>query len=243
LTRSPGPPHTPRVSEPRRERNAPLTKKRILDAAELEFGTRGFAGARLRDIAEAAGVQAALIHHYWGDKQGLYRAVIDRAMGPISTESWSLLSASRTLDELVAGFIDLLGRFYAEHQNLLGIVRHEMGSGESVLADVLREQAGPIAAAIAERLAGFQDTGEVRGDATPSELIAIAMGAIAFPFADPRVVEALVPGAVPSGELALERRIRTVTALVLDAIRGRSVAPPRPSRPSRPSRSSVDDPT
>src|SRR5580692_7678827 len=56
---------TPRVpSEPSARRNASVTKQRLLDAGEREFAARGFAGARLREIAETAGVQPALIHHY-----------------------------------------------------------------------------------------------------------------------------------------------------------------------------------
>jgi hypothetical protein len=42
---------------PRRERNAALTRERLLDAAEREFAQRGFAGARLRTSPTSAGVQ------------------------------------------------------------------------------------------------------------------------------------------------------------------------------------------
>src|SRR5262245_8035299 len=94
--------------EPRRERNAEASRRRLLDAAEAECARCGFAGARLRDIADAAGVQPALIHHYFVDKQGLYRAVIDRALVKTSTQSWTLLGSSRDLEALVAGFVDLL---------------------------------------------------------------------------------------------------------------------------------------
>src|SRR5262252_4130440 len=96
----------------RRERNAAATKQRLLDAGEREFAARGFAGARLREIAVAAGVQPALIHHYFTDKQGLYRAVLDRALLPTSTESWTLLASRHGLEELVTGFIEMLLRFY-----------------------------------------------------------------------------------------------------------------------------------
>src|SRR5689334_18547037 len=104
----------PRVdpAEPRRERNAAASRQRLLDAAEREFAARGFAGARLREIADAAGVQPALIHHYFVDKQGIYRAVLDRALLQTSTESWSLLGGSSDLDQLVAGFVDMLVGFY-----------------------------------------------------------------------------------------------------------------------------------
>src|SRR3954463_13363965 len=104
------PPVDPPVSTggARKERNAAATKTRLLDAAEREFAARGFAGARLREIADGASVQPALIHHYFVDKQGLYRAVLDRAMLPTSTESWGLLESVHDLEGLLSGFIELL---------------------------------------------------------------------------------------------------------------------------------------
>src|SRR3954470_11546495 len=104
------------VTAARRPRDAAATKARLLDAGEREFAASGFAGARLRQIADSAGVQPALIHHYFVDKQGLYRAVLDRALLPTSAESWTLLGAGHDLEGLVTGFVDLLLRFYAAHQ-------------------------------------------------------------------------------------------------------------------------------
>ena len=89
--------------EPSFPRDAAATQKRLLDAAEREFAQRGFAGARLKDIASSAGVQTTLIHHYFSDKQGLYRAVLDRALAPTQTESWNLLRVHRDFEALVRG--------------------------------------------------------------------------------------------------------------------------------------------
>src|SRR5262245_24272789 len=110
---------------PRRERNAAATRERLLDAAEREFAALGFAGARLREIADAAGVKPALIHHYFADKLGLYRAVLDRAIAQTSRESWNLLGTQHDLEGLVGGFVDMLVGFHAAHENLLAILRHE----------------------------------------------------------------------------------------------------------------------
>src|SRR6185295_4998721 len=136
----------------RRERNAAATKARLLDAGEREFAARGFAGARLREIAVAAGVQPALIHHYFTDKQGLYRAVLDRALLPTSTESWTLLGSRRDLEGLLTGFIELLLRFYAANKNLLSTLRHEALSGSSVLVELTRERTLPIIEALSRFL-------------------------------------------------------------------------------------------
>ena len=73
-------------AEPRRSKRAPRkrnpdeSRRRILDAAERAFALRGFGGARLRDIAQEAGVHHALVHHYYGDKRGLLQEVIQRGL-------------------------------------------------------------------------------------------------------------------------------------------------------------------
>ena len=53
------------------------TKAAILAAARAAFAAGGYDGVALRDIARAAGVDAALIHHYFGTKRALFDAVVD----------------------------------------------------------------------------------------------------------------------------------------------------------------------
>ncbi len=76
---------------PSREGRAEATKLRILDAGESEFAARGFHGARLANIARAAGVQQALIHHYFADKDGLYRAIVERGVAAMTSDAWEIL--------------------------------------------------------------------------------------------------------------------------------------------------------
>lgn len=77
---------------PRKERNALETKRRILEAAEAEFAAKGFDGARLGTIARAASVQQALIHHYFGDKEGLHGEVVRAGLAAMTEAVWELLS-------------------------------------------------------------------------------------------------------------------------------------------------------
>jgi len=66
------------MAEPkqRRERDADVARKAILDAAEGLFARDGFAGARIDEIAKESGYNKSLIFHYFGDKLELYRAVV-----------------------------------------------------------------------------------------------------------------------------------------------------------------------
>lgn len=54
------------------------SQERILDAAEALFARNGFNGVSVKDIADAADVDASLLHYYFASKAGLYSAVIGR---------------------------------------------------------------------------------------------------------------------------------------------------------------------
>ena len=67
----------PATRRPRgRPRQPTGTREAILDAALRQFSKRGFRGASIRAIAGAAGVDTALVGHYFGTKQQLFAATI-----------------------------------------------------------------------------------------------------------------------------------------------------------------------
>jgi AcrR family transcriptional regulator len=69
---------------PRRGRRpgAPDTRATILEAARLAFAEKGLAGTTIRAVATAAGVDAALVHHYFGTKDDLFLAAMELPIDP-----------------------------------------------------------------------------------------------------------------------------------------------------------------
>lgn len=65
-----------------RRRGAPDTRGEILAAARDVFGERGYDGASVRAIAAAAGVDPALVHHYFGTKEKLFLAAMEIPFDP-----------------------------------------------------------------------------------------------------------------------------------------------------------------
>jgi AcrR family transcriptional regulator len=59
---------------------------RFLDAAEEIFVDHGYEGTKIRAIAEKAGANLGTLHHYWGSKKALFRAVCERRLVPINDE-------------------------------------------------------------------------------------------------------------------------------------------------------------
>ncbi|MEV4540970.1 TetR family transcriptional regulator [Micromonospora echinaurantiaca] len=60
----------------------PDTREAILDAARAAFAERGFDGASIRAIAATAGVDPALVHHYFGSKDQLFLAAMNAPVNP-----------------------------------------------------------------------------------------------------------------------------------------------------------------
>ncbi|MEN8655004.1 TetR family transcriptional regulator [Streptomyces sp. 21So2-11] len=60
----------------------PGARERILQAARAEFSERGYDKTSMRGIAKAAGVDAALVHHYFGTKDDVFAAAIEMSFEP-----------------------------------------------------------------------------------------------------------------------------------------------------------------
>ena len=100
---------TPRRRRPKtRSRGRPPVhadsdvRSALLDAASKLFLKHGFERVTARQIAVAAGTTPAMIHYYFGNKLGLFRAMLERAIGPVrELSAASLANADAVLDPTV----------------------------------------------------------------------------------------------------------------------------------------------
>ena len=224
------PPATP---APRKERNALETKRRILEAAGSEFAAKGFDGARLGTIARAADVQQALIHHYFGDKEGLHGEVVRSGLAAMTEGVWELLSrmdappkktkvrskqsTRQSTTELLAlaeAFVDLLLRFFATNGSFLAILRHEARRNGDGAAKIVHGSVGPIFDGIVARLDTMRARGVVKKDVDARHLVLSCVAMVAFPFQEEPFVAAIWP-ADWHGKAFLEERKKHIVEMIL----------------------------
>jgi TetR/AcrR family transcriptional regulator len=170
---------------PSRRRNPTESKRRILDAAERAFALRGYEGARLRDIAQEAGVHHALLHHYYGDKRGLFREVVQRALSKVSLTGFSQLAATDGLNATTRALVGSLVDFFSSHRDLMHIIEgafRERGSeAQQLAATALRELVAPLLVGIRRRIGEAQQAGLVR-DLDPDVMLLFGFSSLAMPF-------------------------------------------------------------
>jgi len=104
-------------------------KQRILAAAEAEFGAKGLFGARTQAIADAAGINKAMLHYYFQTKENLYEQVIRTAFKRVIVQAGQAWLAQGPMTIRVERVIDALMDTYSRNPNLLRIILREVVDG------------------------------------------------------------------------------------------------------------------
>jgi AcrR family transcriptional regulator len=127
------------------------TRETILAAARARFAAHGYDRTRIRDVAHDAGVDAALVHYFFGSKDGLFVAAMELPLRPAEV-------IGPLLDAGVAGLGERLVRrllgVWDDPQNrdaLLAIVHGASahpGAAAALREFITREIVGRVAAAV-----------------------------------------------------------------------------------------------
>jgi TetR/AcrR family transcriptional regulator len=229
--RDPDPAALASLLPPSRQRSGEATRRKILDAAEHEFAAKGFDGARLAGIARAAAVPQALIHHHFGDKAGLYRAVLERALAAITAKGWHILDTmapprkrvrgqrfeARQLQALVEALVGMLVDFYATHTSALRILRGEAMRGGTLGDELVRAYAKPQIDEVVARFEAMRGRGELRADVDARQLVVSAVAMACFPYMEEAFL-GVVWGLNPSDPRFAEARKREIVRTLMARI-------------------------
>ncbi|MGW5651200.1 TetR/AcrR family transcriptional regulator [Streptomyces humi] len=149
------------------------TRDRILAAAREEFSERGYEKTSVRGIAKAAGVDPALVHHYFGTKEQIFEAAVSVAFAPAVNAPAAI--ADGPLDgvgERLTRFIFGVWENPTSRAPLLAIVRSAVNN--EAAAAVFRRL---VAAQLLRRIAGQLDLpdAELRAGLAAAQLVGCAM--------------------------------------------------------------------
>lgn len=168
---------------PKRPRRAPAPEERklcpersrrlLLEAARDEFAQKGFAGARVQDIADRAGVNKQLIAYHFGGKEGLYRELGREWLKREETFN----DPAIPLDELVERYLrEAFADPRATRFNAwCGLDDAAPEDGPEDLSDLRRRQAA----------------GEIADDIDPAMAMLLYVSLVTAPIALPHVVRRL----------------------------------------------------
>lgn len=179
---------TPEAPGRRRDREA--TRQTLLAAGVQVFAERGYDAATTREVAQAAGVNEQLIQRYFGGKEGLLLAVIER-FGEQERQSCALPPACAGVEAEIVGFLDHQLERACEIGDVTKVALHRSLCDPQMAREIGRQFSGTRVPLLCQRLETLRERGLIDRDAD-LEAAATALSSLSFGLA---FVDQLVFGA------------------------------------------------
>ncbi|HXI21632.1 MAG TPA: TetR/AcrR family transcriptional regulator [Gemmatimonadales bacterium] len=207
-----------------RERNSTRTREAVLDAAERLFAERGYEATSLSDLGREAGVSRGTPGYFFGSKDRLYRAVLERCLERVRTAVRSgrerALASRESPEVVLAGAVGEYFDFINANPFFVRLLEWEALAGGNHLAvlpphlEAAQEALGAIVTELALD----------PGDETEARQLLLSMLALSWFHLvhGPTVLRAL--GVDPASPAFQAERRRHVVNLVVQGVRGRWAA-------------------
>ena len=113
------------------------THDRILAVAAEIFYYKGFAGARMQEIGDAAGVNKAMLHYYFKTKAQLFETVFQRALGLFLGGLAHVFTAPLPLRQKIAAYVDYCVNSLQANPSVAVFIIHELHQRPERLSEQL----------------------------------------------------------------------------------------------------------
>lgn len=202
------------------ERDAVATRGRILSVATRLFARRGFEGATTDQIADKAQVNKRMIYHYFGSKEQLYLAVLERAYATAREAEARLKLDEAAPVSALARLAEFTFDSFARDRTFISLLNTENRNEGKVLkkSAKVREMNSTVVTAVARILAKGETEGLFRKGIDPFQLWVSIVGVSYFYFSNIHTLS-IVGGSKLTEAAALAERRRHVVDFVLNGVR------------------------
>lgn len=161
----------------------------LLKAARELMAEKGFPRVTVREVAERAGVGAALVHYYFGNKDGLLREVVAEVAGEARDRIQHSIRGEGDVRDRLRGFIlSWVDALAADPYAARLLVEQVLFAGDDVIDSFVDRFARPNSEMIAALLAEGRETGELR-DVDAADLLPSLVGMCLFIFLGAPIVK------------------------------------------------------
>jgi TetR/AcrR family transcriptional regulator len=163
------------------------TRQQIMDAAVDLFASQGYAATPVREIADRVGVNPAMIHYYFGNKESLLHAALEQSLEPLAEAVATMKKNQKApLHEIVS----LLLAAFARKPNLPILMTREALLPGGVMQEYFLENFAPrLGGALPQLLQAEQNEGRLKADLDPRLAAQTLLGLCAFPFISQSMAE------------------------------------------------------
>jgi TetR/AcrR family transcriptional regulator len=208
------------------------SKEQILDAAERLFADQGFSRTTIKQIGQAAGVNSALLYYYFGDKERLYRSVLERLVSRLVSRTLRRLGADTSPPQRIRGFIEAQVETIIANPQLPKLFMREMLDHDAAHAvEQIQHLAATSFKGLCDTIEQGQREGTFRSDIDPKFAAISTVGQVAyFSLARPAVRILLGAGKEGPSQETIQAFARHAADFALAALGSSSDVAPEPRK-------------
>lgn len=197
------------------------TEKTILEAAGKVFTQKGFAAARMEDIAKEAGINRALLHYYFRSKDKMFDLIFDQRVHEFFSGLGEIILSERNLEEKIRAIIEHEITVLLAHPYLPIFVLQEVNQNpERMLEHARKAGAHPsiLLKKFSIQVKEEIKKGKIRA-IDPSQLLMNIMSMAIYPFIAKPVIKTILETDDVGFEIVMKRRKKEVTDFILQALK------------------------
>ena len=170
-------------------------KNKLIEAGEKLFAKKGLAGVSIRELAKAAGTNSALISYYFGGKEGLYEAVLEKQFSPIALVLQGIkeVPMTPTPTEKIIAYAKQVAVVHEKSPVLIRFIIAEILNPSKCFDPIIRKYIQRVYLFLHGTLEEGIHSGEFRRDLNPSSAVISLAGIMNFYFISRPIFQTFAP--------------------------------------------------
>ncbi len=195
------------------------TEAAILEAAKKVFIKRGFAGARMQEIADEAQINKAMLHYYFKSKEKLFAVIIQQTMAMVIEKFGQVLESEGAVIEKFERIIEVYITNIRENPHIPIFILHELSQNHLQFLETIKSKIHrmPDFLKFFQQIQEEQEAGLIK-PVPPVHLLLNVISMCVFPFVVKPVFCNIIEFPEEQFDLLMAQRIEIVSQFVRNAM-------------------------
>jgi AcrR family transcriptional regulator len=194
------------------------TEEQIMEAAKEIFQERGFAGARMQEIADQADINKSMLHYYFRSKDKLFQKVFQDSLLQFFPKIFKVLNADLALVPKIQKLVQTYYDMFQQQPHLPRFIIHEMNQHPDRFKEFINSVEVDIPAKFVKQIQAEIEAGQMRA-IDPQEFIINTIGLCVFPVIARPMIETVFRMDDEQYQQFLEKRKKELPEFILNAVR------------------------
>jgi TetR/AcrR family transcriptional regulator len=194
------------------------TEEKIFNAARIIFQKKGFAGARMQEIADEAGINKAMLHYCFKNKQLLFEAVFMNAFGQLAPQIKEIFTSENSVFDKIKKFTHSYISFVILNPYLPQFVIQEMNNNPAFVISFLKNENRPNPALLITQIEKEITDGIIK-PINPKQLLMDIFSMTVFPFAAQMMMKGMIQISDAEFNQMMEERKTSIAEQIINSIK------------------------